>query len=315
MSARRKDTVILVIMATLIGTFMWYFYTEMDENKSISDVNPYTLVVPGSEAVLAINRPLVFEKVILPKKDIREVFSSHIPGVYTDLIRENSDLPLFLFSFYSQDLVFYAPMSGSEARQVFKQLKARFPFKDQRKTVSLIDCRYYPEAERRFFGCYYHEGIFVASYNRKLLEQVAKRQQTDSVRIIPGLKEVVKKTNANTPINLFVPSDSLNLYVQITEITEWRIKDQWLGINIFPSDNKLCCFHTQPYQPSLDSLFYQTGFSSFSMWNNAQYRMETLYQSMGDTMQARINKLFPQIKTTAQVSHDEAVAYFTICGL
>lgn len=301
MSARRKDTVILVVVAALTSACMWYFYTGMDERKSISDVNPYTLVVPGPEAVLAINRPLVFEKVILPKKDIREVFSKQIPGVYADLIRDNPDLPLFLFSFYAQDLLFYAPMDGSEARQVFKQLEARSPFKDQRKTASLIDCRYYPETGKRFFGCYYHEGMFVASYSRKLLEQVARRQQTDSGRVIPGLKEVLETTNTNTPVNLFVPSDSLNLYVQITDITEWRIKDQWLGMNIFPSDNKLCCFHTQPYQPSLDSLFYQAGFS-------------TLYQSMGDTMQARINKLFPQIKTTAQVSHDEAVAYFTICG-
>ena len=314
MSARRKDTAILVFMATLIGIGMWYFYTGIDENRSVSDVDLYKLVVPTPEAILAINRPLVFDKVILPKKDIGKAFTDRIPKVYLDLIRENPELSHFLLSFYNHGQVFFAPMSEYEARRLFGQLEARCSFKPQRIKDKDISYRYYPETKRRFFGCYYHEGVFVASYNRKLLEQVSGRQQTDSLRIIPGLEKALGETNPNAPVNLFIPSDSLDLYVQITEITEWRMKEQWLGMDVLLNEDKLCLFHTQPYQASLDSLFYQTGFSSFTMWNNAQYRLETLYQCMGDTMQARINKLFPQIKTTAQVSHDEAVAYFTICG-
>lgn len=314
MSGRRKDTVILIVMAALLGAGMWYFYAEMDDNRTMSDANLYELVAPGAEAVLAINRPLVFDKVILPLKDAGQIFKEHIPEIYLDLIRKNMDTPLFLLSFYPQGPVFYASMGEYEAHQTFKTLETRFPFKAQQKKEGQITYRYYPEADKRFFGCYYHNGVFVASYSQKELRQVGIRQQADSLSVLPGLKESLTKTNSTAPINLFVPSKLLNLYVQITEITEWRIQDQWLGANIFLSDDKLCCFHTQPYQASLDSLFYQPGFSTFSMWNNPQYRLDNLYQYMGDTIEARINKLFPQIKTTAQVSHDEAVAYFTICS-
>lgn len=314
MSVRRKDTTILIAMTLLIVVGMWYFYKGMDDSKVVSDVNLYELVAPDPEAVLAINRPFVFDKVILPQKNTGKIFTDHIPEIYLELIHDNQESPLFLLSFYPQGSVFYAPMSEYEARQVFKKLEERFSFKAQRKIENQITYRYYPEADKRFFGCYYHEGTFVASYSQKQLEQAGIRQQSDSLHIIPGLKETLIKTNPNAPVNLFVPSNALNLYVQITEITEWRIQDQWLGVNLLLNGDKLCCFHTQPYQTSLDSLFYQPGFSSFSMWNNPQYRLETLYQSMGDTIEARINKLFPQIKTTAQVSHDEAVAYFTICG-
>ncbi|HAL78699.1 hypothetical protein GKD51_00305 [Parabacteroides distasonis] len=93
-------------------------------------------------------------------------------------------------------------------------------------------------------------------------------------------------------MNLFIKSAPLHLRVQMNDSTEWRMKNQWLAMDLFYNEGSLCCFNEQPYEKAL----------------------ENFYPNLCDTITTRINRLFPQIKTTTQVSHDEAVAYFTVCG-
>ena len=58
-------------------------------------------------------------------------------------------------------------------------------------------------------------------------------------------------------------------------------------MDLFYNEGSLCCFNEQPYEETL----------------------ENFYPNLCDTITTRINRLFPQIKTTAQVSHDKAVLY------
>ena len=111
-------------------------------------------------------------------------------------------------------------------------------------------------------------------------------------QIIPELADLISKKGKSGAMNLFIQSASLDLQVQMNDSTEWKMKNQWLAMDLFYNEGSLCCFNEQPYEETL----------------------ENFYPNLCDTITTRINRLFPQIKTTAQVSHDEAVVYFTVCG-
>jgi len=183
-------------------------------------------------------------------------------------------------------------MDSHTAERIFKQLDASFTFPAQQREEASVPVRYYPDVDKHFLGCYYHEGIFVVSYNRKLLVETAKKQQTYPAQIIPELADLISKKGKSGTMNLFIQSASLDLLVQMNDSTEWKMKNQWLAMDLFYNEGSLCCFNEQPYEETL----------------------ENFYPNLCDTITTRINRLVPQIKTTAQVSHDEAVAYFTVCG-
>lgn len=292
MTIGKKDITAFIVLFLATIVCVRHFYKNMSDEQFVATVDPYSLIVPTPKAIFAINRPLVFEKMILPMENIREVFSDHTPAIFLSLIQRNPDLSSFLIAYYPQGDVLYAPMDSHTAERIFKQLDASFTFPAQQQEETSVPVRYYPDVDKLFLGCYYHEGIFVASYNRRLLLETAKRQQTYPANTIPELADLTSKKGKSGAMNLFIQSAPLNLQVQMNDSTEWRMKDQWLAMDLFYNEGSLCCFNEQPYEETL----------------------ENLYPNLCDTITTRINRLFPQIKTTAQVSHDEAVAYFTVCG-
>ncbi|MDD2953111.1 MAG: hypothetical protein PHC95_08090 [Parabacteroides sp.] len=288
----KKDITAFIVLFLATIVCVRYFYKNMSDEQFVATVDPYSLVVPTPTAIFAINRPPVFAKMILPMKNIRKAFSDHTPAIFPSLIRQNPGLSSFLIAYYPQGDVLYAPMDSHTAERIFMQLDASFSFPAQQREETSVPVRYYPDVDKRFLGCYYHEGIFIASYNRRLLVETVERQQTHPAHIIPELTDPIHKKGKSAAMNLFIQSTPLDLHVQMNDSTEWRMKNQWLAMDLFYNEGSLCCFNEQPYEEAL----------------------ENFYSNLCDTITFRINRLFPQIKTTAQVSHDEAVAYFTICG-
>lgn len=84
-------------------------------------------------------------------------------------------------------------MDSHTAERIFKQLDASFTFPAQQREEASVPVRYYPDVDKHFLGCYYHEGIFVVSYNRKLLVETAKKQQMYPAQIIPELADLISK--------------------------------------------------------------------------------------------------------------------------
>lgn len=292
MRAEKRD--IMAFMALLLAMIVCvrYFYVQMSDERSVTAADPYKLVVPMPTALLAIHRPSVFEKMILPMENIRKAFSDHTPAIFLSLIQQNPDVPSLLIAYYPQGDVLYVPMDHHTARRVFKQLDASFTFPAQQREESSVPVSYYPDIDQQFLGCYYHEGIFVASYNRKLLVKTVERQQATSVRILPELADLTRKKGKSSTMNLFLQSAPLDLQVQLNDSVAWKMKDQWLAVDLFDHEGSLCCINEQPYEEAL----------------------ENFYPCLCDTITTRIHRLFPHIKATAQVSHDESVAYFTVRG-
>jgi len=205
----------------------------MNDEQFVATVDPYSLVVPSPTAIFAINRPPVFEKMILPMENIRKAFSDHTPAIFLSLIRQNLELSSFLIAYYPQGDVLYAPMDSHTAERIFKQLDVSFTFPAQQREETSVPVRYYPDVDKHFLGCYYHEGIFVASYNRRLLVETVERQQTYPAHVIPELTDLIRKKGKRGAMNLFIKSAPLHLRVQMNDSTEWRMKNQWLAMDLY----------------------------------------------------------------------------------
>lgn len=112
MRISKKD--ITAFFVLFLGTIVCvrYFYKHMNDEQFVATVDPYSLVVPSPTAIFAINRPPVFEKMILPMENIRKAFSDHTPAIFLSLIRQNLELSSFLIAYYPQGDVLYAPMDS-----------------------------------------------------------------------------------------------------------------------------------------------------------------------------------------------------------
>ncbi len=148
-------------------------------------------------------------------------------------------------------------MDSHTAERIFKQLDASFTFPAQQREEASVPVRYYPDVDKHFLGCYYHEGIFVVSYNRKLLVETAKKSNRRTpAQIIPELADLISKKGKSGAMNLFIQSASLDLQVQMNDSTEWKNEKingwQWIYSIMKGS---LCCFNEQPYEETLENFY------------------------------------------------------------
>lgn len=286
----KRDITALVVLLLSAIVCVKYFYKDMNNARNMAKTNPYSLILPTAQTVFNVERPSVFKKMILPMKHIQATIEEHVPPVFLSIVNECADLSSFMVAFYPEGCVLYASIDARIAQHIFKKLDESYTFPPLIQMEEDISVRYYPDINRRFLGCYYHNGIFVASFRKNLLTDTAEKQQSCPSHIIAGLKELTSKKSKKEAIQLFMPGDSLNLYVQINDTLQWRIQDQWLDMDLFYNDGSLFCFHEHPYRSTLDSL----------------------YPSMRDTITTRLRQLLPAIETSTLVSHDDTSAYFTI---
>lgn len=289
----KRDIVLFSIAALATLAAVWFFFSNMQEKKRAVRIDLYTLVPPVSDATLAVNRPTIFARHILTQPSLYQAFASKIPEIYLSIIRNNQQIPSLLFSFHPQGVILYALADNGQANQIKENiLKKTYPsFAPQKQTKSEINFVFYPDTGNLFFGYYHHNGIWVASYSKKLLEEVAQIQLNNQNYLLPNQDQMRKTFDLNAPLNLMIQADSLNLYVTLNDSSLWRLRNRWLGADLFMNEGHLCYFGNLPYYTDIDSL----------------------YAPLGDTLALRLEQLFPQLHITSQVKIDKDKVLYTGC--
>ena len=291
----RREIVIIILTALATLSAVYYFFGDMKESKELVQTDLYTLTAPEPEAILAVNRPSVFARIILTKEPVYQAFASKIPEIYLTIIRKNPEIASLHLSFHPQGIVMYAKADKSMSRHIEENvLKTAFKsFAPQQQTKGGITFTYCPDAGNRFFGYYQHNGVWVDSYSRKLLEEVAaiQRKQKNNQ---PKEQMLLRKTlDSNAPLNLMIQSKLLDLYVKANDSTLWRISDRWLGADLFESEGNICYFSSLPYHEPAD----------------------TLFKTIGDTLSVRLEQHFPQLHISSQIYEENGKVYYTGCSL
>lgn len=234
MKADKREIVTFVIAALATLVAVWFFLGKMQKEKDTVRTDLYTLVAPASDAILSVNRPAAFTKYILSRDSERDAFASKIPDIYLSIIQNNRNIPWLLLSFHPQGVILYAQAGNNLVGRIEKNtLQKAFGSSLRRNKKGRHHFYYYPDTGNRFFGYYQHEGIWVASYSKKLLEEVAQIQRNRQSYLLPDQDRLRKSFDKNAPLNLMVQSDSLDLYVSLPDSTEWGIRKGWLGSRTF----------------------------------------------------------------------------------
>lgn len=293
MKTKQRDITICILTLLVTALAVGYFFGSLDKQKTTEPTDLFSLAPRTPDAWLVVERPGVFARLMLSQPEIQALFAARIPAIYLTLIRQQPDLTKVLFSFHKQGVVMYAYSNESIAYRIDKEIlsPAFNAYSPERQTEGEITFIYYPAATDRFFGCYQYRDVFVASFSRKLLEGVAARQQLPCIPAAEWRKQTVQP-DMQAPVSLLVPAEALNLYVLANDSTEWRIRDTWLGADLFTREGHLCAIGAQPYHAVLD----------------------TFYAPMADTLSVRLEEAFPgfRFQTVADVGNEWV--YFTVCS-
>ena len=166
-------------------------------------------------------------------------------------------------------------------------------YEPQEEILHDIRFRYYADTGSRFLGCYQYEGVWVASYSKRLLEQVVRKQllpqeQADEDELSPFFRQF----DRNATANLLFPSDGWQIQVARHDTILWKYNLPWVCTDLFPSEGNICGFCSFPYAVPNDSL----------------------YEAMGDSLAIQLEALFPRLHVTPQTSQDSSEVYFTFCS-
>ena len=293
---RLKEDIGIIVLSLLIAAVSAsYFLGFLQREKEAETQDLYYLLPSQPKSVLAINQPTAFAHLLLEKTPGMDILQRWIPEAFLYLLRQEPETPFLLFSFHQEGVICYAKANKKQAEKLEHDILRSYfsAYEPQEETLHDIRFRYYADTGSRFLGCYQHEGVWVASYSKRLLEQVVRKQllpqeQSDEDSLSPFFRQF----DRNATANLLFPSDGWQIQVARHDTILWKYNLPWVSTDLFPSEGNICGFCSFPYAVPNDSL----------------------YEAMGDSLAIQLEALFPRLHVTPQTSQDSSEVYFTFCS-
>lgn len=293
---RLKEDIGIIVLSLLIAAVSAsYFLGFLQREKEAETQDLYYLLPTQPKSVLAINQPTAFAHLLLEKTPGVDILQRWIPEAFLYLLRQEPETPFLLFSFHQEGVICYAKANKKQAEKLEHDILRTYfsAYEPQEEILHDIRFRYYADTGSRFLGCYQHEGVWVASYSKRLLEQVVRKQllpqeQSDEDELSPFFRQF----DRNATANLLFPSDGWQIQVARHDTILWKYNLPWVSTDLFPSEGNICGFCSFPYAVPNDSL----------------------YEAMGDSLAIQLEALFPRLHVTPQTSQDSSEVYFTFCS-
>lgn len=293
---RLKEDIGIIVLSLLIAAVSAsYFLGFLQREKEAETQDLYYLLPTQPKSVLAINQPTAFAHLLLEKTPGVDILQRWIPEAFLYLLRQEPETPFLLFSFHQEGVICYAKANKKQAEKLEHDILRSYfsAYEPQEETLHDIRFRYYADTGSRFLGCYQHEGVWVASYSKRLLEQVVRKQllpqeQSDEDSLSPFFRQF----DRNATANLLFPSDGWQIQVARHDTILWKYNLPWVSTDLFPSEGNICGFCSFPYAVPNDSL----------------------YEAMGDSLAIQLEAIFPRLHVTPQTSQDSSEVYFTFCS-
>ncbi|MDF9829552.1 hypothetical protein [Parabacteroides sp. PF5-6] len=289
---REIFTALFLILALIAGIL--YFYQRIQAGKRTELINLHTLIASQPEMIIRLNRPQVVASLILTHKDVKSLFHSVVPGVFLSLIEQSPSSSTPLLSVHPQGILFYTKAEDKDVKRFEKEVfKRHFPaYHPTVEKKDDITYAFYPDTANRFFGYYHHEGVLVAGYNLKLLEEVAVRQQDILRDSTLSLQMERYSSDKQAPMNLFFPVSTFDLHFALNDSVTWHAGKEWFATDIFSSEGKICCYARLEMPQALDSLHLSLA---------------------ADTLSRQIERLLPDLEMESQWFQEDNLLNYTGC--
>ncbi|MDR2809494.1 MAG: hypothetical protein LBB84_02915 [Tannerellaceae bacterium] len=275
-----KEIIISIVAILIMALAIIAYFKAVNEEQANSRIDVYTLVPPTATTLLAVNRPAVFSRMILNNPLLNKIFAREIPEIFLSVIRKNQQMTSIIFSFHPQGVLAYMQVGSKTAHTIANDiLPEKFrPYSPQVQTENGINFYYYPDAENHFFGYYIHNGIWVGSYSRRLLERAALQQQKEEILLPEEIKRLRASFDTTAPLNIICKADELGIR-----------NLSWVSADLFISEGAFCCYGSLPLTA-----------------------VEAL--SIGDSLARRIEAKYPQLQLSFQTQTEDASINLTGCS-
>lgn len=290
MHAKKREIIGLFLTAFVLLTAVGIVLHKLQEKKQTNETDLYSLMASSPHAVISIHHPARFTNEILASEAARKLFASFIPPVFLSVM-PHIHAPLLL-SFHQQGAVLYVQADAASAKQLEKTAAQSFDaFAPQRQQKEGLTFTFYPDTNNRFFGCYYHDHVWVASFSKKLLEEVAQNQMERKTGGLLAEQPFIRRSlDANVPLNILFRTDMLDLHVTRTDSTKWTPPSQWMGAELFLNENRL------------HYLSYLAGETAPA---------DSLYAAaLGDTLAWRFTQRFPHMQVVQQSTWNDNQIFY-----
>ena len=287
--------ILLLSAVALMGILS--LYQRIHHAQSKGEVNLCALITQRPQAILRVLRPELLRLMLPSTPHAEQLLASSLPNNVLCQLNGADKQPPFTLIYYPEGEVWLAALSYIEAQSLFNRLNENHGFAPTEEEVWKQVVRYYPEEGKRFLGCTYRQGIFMASYQRKLLLSTL-RQALRPQPLSPEIERLRALGNQPTdaPLQLYLPTETL-LNDSLAEVFFGAERPaKWLSIPFFFNDGNLCGLQEWPLPQSLpDSLI-----------------AEQWLHPLRDSLRFSLHRLLPEAALDLQASHDEQATYFTL---
>lgn len=274
---REKTALLVLLIAVVSGVFI--FNKSISDKQTMANNNPCDLLVPTPKAVLSI------QKISL----LKGLLSTPIMSI----LETNSDPGSMTIAYYDNTEVVMIQTDRENASKIIKSLDKKFPFMAEKKSYGPVTISYYAETNSRYLSCYYHQGVFVISYDINMVKHTIRNSMNGGSTKLNGLCKLIEESTKDRGAELFINGDACNISLQFEDSTVWKPKQAWIETNLYRNENgDLCGYAEQELYIRADSIFST---------------------NLTDTIIARLNLLFPERKATVDVSQDSTMAYISVC--
>lgn len=251
--------IVFIVFAVVTGI---YFYSVMKQEEKTYQTDIYSYVPGNTKSILQINK---FDQFSL-------LFDKNIPvdassGSMFDWTRtlERCIYPLkndgnmfsqwgrgrMIVSFHEEGEIYYTKLRSDEVA-VWKDIleKEIFPpFPPLVQKFEGMDILHYTLADNRFFSCTFKGGIFIGSFNNKLIEKVIQCEKNGtSVRNDAKFIQISKTGGKRTVATLFYYVEENDFIIHDSGARIFPKLEGWTGSDITFMDNEI--WFSGYYKPS-----------------------------------------------------------------
>lgn len=225
----------------------------MGQDRKTHEVDLLSLIPADTKSILQINKfdrfSLQLDSIITDSadEDMLNWFVT-LNRFISPLKKEAKSLSqkengYLLVSFHDEGDIYYAKLHPEEIDIWKKMLEKNVfpPFPPEIQRYEGIDILHYTLADDRFFSCIFKGGIFVGSFNNKLIEKVIRSwKEGNSIKNDARFVQISKTGGTTTDATLFYYiRPSQNMFLKDTTSTNFPIIEGWTSSDITFMDNEV----------------------------------------------------------------------------
>ena len=287
-----KELILSSLAAAILAVASFYFLSKLQQEKKAGGNDLFAGVASDCRALLYMKKNTVFS--LSPVQPVVDsVFGKILPPVYRSILDNSPRTASFLVAFYPGGSLLYGNLAPGEFSAIRKKLIPVLSngYSSQRTVYRGNEIEYYPLKNADFLGCYYHDGLFIAGCDKKILERAVDRSRkaASAPAVVP--LSLRKELDARVSVYLLLKAEPFGLDL-FPRPDSAAADGGWMHADLTWHADELCGFGSVPYPAGLpDSL-----------------------TCPADTLALRVQCLLPGLRIEARLNEENDRLYYSVCG-